>query len=134
MFKLKCGTKQNHTENNGCCGCGRLCVGGLAVAAGVINGLSVMIIAWLASTYAYGLPFVHLVASLYKGYAPGLEGALWGGLWGFLDAFIVAVIFGWIYNGILMCCRCCCSSVCKTKSDKHEKHAHEKEKHEKVKH
>jgi len=127
MFKLNCGPGGNgHKENCECCYCGRLCVGGLAMAAGIVNGLGALILGWLAGAYNFGVPIVHLMGTIYKGYAPGFEGALWGGLWGFIEAFIAALIFGWLYNGIVRCCKCCCGSFCKMKgkSEKHEKTKH----------
>lgn len=114
-------TEVNRDEMKYCIGCGgcrRLCVMGVALAAGIVNGLGMIIMGFLASSYNFGLPMVNLIATVYKGYAPGLHGALWGGLWGFVDAFVAGLVFALIYNGISYCCRCLCKACKMKKSDK----------------
>lgn len=87
--------------NHHCC---RLGVFPFALAIGITSGLGMLIMGLLAMHYHWGTPVVNLVASLYKGYAPTVEGALWGGLWGFIDGFICGIVIVFIYN---ICIRCC---------------------------
>lgn len=69
----------------------------LALAGGIIWGLAILLIGILAM-YGYGMPFVKLFASVYKGYAATWGGAVVGGLWGFVDGLIGCYIFAWLYN------------------------------------
>lgn len=115
MFKHK----RMSDEEKMACHSGRLCVVGVAVAAGIVNGLGMLILALMAAHNNFGVPIVHIVGSVYKGFGPGVPGAFWGLLWGFVDAFIVGLIFAWIYNGISYCCKCCCRGFfCKSKDMK----------------
>jgi hypothetical protein len=112
-----------HEEVKSCdgyCGSRRLCVTGVALAAGVVNGLGMIILGLLAGSYNFGIPMVELISSIYKGYAPGLHGALWGGLWGFVDAFVAGLVFALIYNGISFCCHCLCKACKFKKLEKHK--------------
>jgi hypothetical protein len=110
-----------HNKEESALGCSRLCITSVALAAGLVNGLGLIILALVANeTTNYGVPIIHLLASIYKGYAPGLTGALWGGLWGFLDAFFCGLLFAVIYNWIVYCCKCGCKLYCK-KSSSHRK-------------
>lgn len=85
--------------------CGRLAILPFGIALGVVSGLGSLVLAWLALKYQMGAPMVHQMASLYKSYAPTMEGALWGGLWGFVHGFVVGVLIALIYN---LCLKCCC--------------------------
>lgn len=97
----------------------RLCVGGVAVAAGIVNGVGMLLLAWLAA-YDFGVPIVHIVGSIYKGFGPGIHGALWGFLWGFVDAFIAGLLFAWLYNIIVRWCGCCCKCTTKDVKKSHK--------------
>ena len=88
--------------NHHCC---RLGILPFAFALGITSGLGVMVLGWLAWKFELGTSIVHLSGSLYKGYAPSLEGGLWGGLWGFIDGFVMGLILAIIYNLCLLCCK-----------------------------
>lgn len=80
----------------------------LAVAGGFVCALGTLFLGWTAATHHWGVAMVHLMGSVYTGYAPTMMGGVFGGLWGFADGFISGLIFGWIYNVSLCCCRCRC--------------------------
>ncbi|EKD77120.1 MAG: hypothetical protein ACD_42C00474G0002 [uncultured bacterium] len=83
-------------------------------ALGVISGLSWMITCWLGARFAWGLPLIQTMSSVYNHLAPTLIGGLWGFFWGFLHMFLFGILVVWIYN----CCNCCfcpkesCDSTC----------------------
>lgn len=84
----------------------------LGVAAGLTWSIGVFILALLAAHLELGKPMVDLLASLYAGYGPSIQGGLIGAAWGLLDGFITGFIFAWIYNCVLsVCC-----SLCRSKS------------------
>lgn len=117
---FKCNSKNCHSEGKHCSS-SRLCIFGIAIAAGMVNGLGMLVLGWLATAYNFGVPIIHLMGTVYRGYAPNLEGVLMGSLWGFIDAFIAGLLFALVYNGIICLCKCCCRGCKKNNADIAEK-------------
>lgn len=69
----------------------------LGLSFGIIWGLACLVVGILAM-YGYGVPFVDLMGSLYKGYVISWGGAVIGGIWGFVDGFIAGYLIAWLYN------------------------------------
>lgn len=92
----KCGSGKHHRSY------AKLCPLSLGIASGLVNGLSVLVLAWLGSnTHVHGEMARIMGAS-----------STWGGvLFGFIAGFVGAFIFAWIYNGCLCCWKC--KSKCK---------------------
>jgi len=76
----------------------RLSVKGLGLAFGLVWSLSVLFIGLLAWLFAWGMPVVEILGTVYIGYEASLIGVIIGAVWGFVDGFIGGVIFAWIYN------------------------------------
>ena len=70
------------------------------------NGLAMMLFAWIGWLGGYGVDMIHMVASIYHGYAPTLMGGFMGGAWGFLDGYIFGLVIALFYN-LCLCCPCC---------------------------
>jgi hypothetical protein len=96
-------------ENENKCGSGngkhpksyaKLCPLSLAMAAGLVNGLSVLILAWLGSSGNHMYLHGEIVRRLD---VPGVGGQA---LFGFIAGFVGAWIFAWIYNKCLCCWKC----------------------------
>lgn len=108
--------QEHHEECKGCRKYSKLCPFSLALAAGIVCGLGTMLLGWIAHA-EWGMGAVQMMASVYKGFGPGLTGGLWGALWGFLDGFVTGLVFTLIYNACLCCAkaRCrCCKGKCET--------------------
>jgi hypothetical protein len=84
----------------------RLSVRGLALAAGLLWGGSILGVGLLAAWWGvregsyYGQDFLLMVASLYPGFrgVPEYGDALTGGAYGLLDGLIAGALFAWLYN------------------------------------
>lgn len=83
----------------------KFCPISLGVAFGLANGFCLLVLAWAAMWFGYGVPLVEMIGSFYHGYAATYMGGLFGALWGFIDGFIFGAIVGVIYNFCM--CRCC---------------------------
>ncbi len=92
----------------------KLCPFSLGIALGVTQGLLLFFLACAGHLWHYGITIIHLLASVYSGYAPTIAGGGYGALWGFLDGFVFGFILALIYD----CCLCCCcakTSSCEPK-------------------
>lgn len=103
----KCGSGKQHKSY------ARLCPLSLAIASGLVNGLGVLVLAWLGSS-------AHMHAEVVR--TMGVSG-VWGAvLFGFIAGFVGALVFAWIYNVCLCCWKCrskckkCGSHCCKCSS------------------
>lgn len=89
----------------------RLSVVGLGVALGVMCGVWMFLIGFLALNY--DTPFAKDLILRWKEIYPGIDvtwaGASVAAAWGFLKGFVTGIIFGWLYNLCLCCCTSCCS-------------------------
>lgn len=92
----------------------KLSVCGFGTAFGVIWGLSMLLLAWLAASFDLGLPLVDLFGSLYVGFSADFGGAFIGLGWGLLDGFIFGALLAVVYN--LSVCYCKCPYCKKVKS------------------
>ncbi|OAJ34427.1 bacteriophage holin [Piscirickettsia salmonis] len=79
----------------------RLSVYGLGWAIGIVWGVTLVILAWLAAAYGYAGPVVKLISSVYLGYGPTFFKGFIGGLWGLVDGFIGGVIIAMVYNWVV---------------------------------
>ncbi len=84
-----------------------LSVWSFALAAGLTWAIGTLLLALMSWRLNLGQEMVGVVGSVYKGFAPSWEGALWGLLWGFIDGYIGGLVFAAIYNGFtcVFCCR-----------------------------
>jgi hypothetical protein len=79
----------------------RLSVKGLAWSAGLLWGAALFVTAILNLVFPlYGFAFLHVMRSLYPGYAAtsGLVGAIVLALYGVVDGAVCGALFGWLYN------------------------------------
>lgn len=83
----------------------KLSVCALGLALGVVKGIWLMLLAWAAWKFSYGMPMVEHVAHIYHWYGASFVGGLYGAIYGFVSGFVFGVVFGFIYNFFL--CRCC---------------------------
>lgn len=83
----------------------KLSVWGFAFAAGITWALGTLILGLLSWYFHWGVEMVRVAGTVYKGFAPTLEGSLWGVVWGFADGFIGGLILAAIYNWITSCCK-----------------------------
>ena len=81
----------------------------LGIAFSITEGLFMMLFAWAAGLFGYGIPMIHNIATVCYGYAPSFVGGLFGGVGGLIDGFIFGIVVGWIYNF-------CLCHVCKKSS------------------
>lgn len=86
--------------------CSRLKVFSLGMAIGIATGLWFLLWGWSGWLMGMGHDVIHLVGSVYKGFAPTLIGGLFGGLWGFIDGFLFGIVIAFIYNQCLKCGVC----------------------------
>lgn len=77
----------------------KLDVKALALAAGTLWGLAVLLLGWFGWT-GIGAKIVDALGSVYLGYSPTFIGGILGGLWAFFDGLVTGALFGWIYNGL----------------------------------
>lgn len=76
----------------------KLDVKAFALSFGILWAAGVFVLALLNMSLGFGGQWVELIASVYKGYGPTLQGSLIGMPWAFLDAFIGALLWAWLYN------------------------------------
>lgn len=103
----------------------KLSVCNLAVALGLVWGLSALVLAYLSMCFGIGTALVDVFSTLYYGYDDTLLGGLLGLLWGFVGGFISGAVLAMAYNWCRCCCPCkyckssrCCDSQCSTKEKK----------------
>jgi len=77
----------------------------LGLALGVLWGFWLFTVGLSAYYFAYGIPFVTAMGTLYVGYAPSIAGSLLGGLIGFTDAFCGGLVVAWLYNAFSSWCK-----------------------------
>jgi len=71
------------------------------VALGLVYGVSLVFLAWLAWWFQYGNVWVDFLATVYYGYAASFPGGVLGFFWGFVDFFVLGFVFAWLYNRLL---------------------------------
>lgn len=101
------------TCTSGECSKTKLSVCSLGFALGVTKGLWLLLAAWVAYFFGYGVAMVEHVASFYHGYSATLMGGLWGGLYGLICGFIFGVVIGYFYNFAV----CYCHRKCENKDE-----------------
>jgi hypothetical protein len=69
------------------------------VSLGLTWAVGVILLGW-AAAFGWGTKVVDLLASVYRGYAPGFAGGLVGGAWAFVDAFVAGLIVAALYNAL----------------------------------
>lgn len=83
----------------------------LALALGIVWGLSAASLAWASALFGYGTAMVNLMGSVYIGFNASFLGGLIGLVWGFFDMFIGAWLVILVYRLIgCMSAKCCSSS------------------------
>lgn len=71
------------------------------IAAGIVWGISVFLVAIIAGRTGFMMGFVTALGNYYIGEGPGFIGAFVGMIYGFFDAGIAAYIFALIYNVLI---------------------------------
>ncbi len=77
----------------------------LGLALGVIKGVCLIVLAYAAWIFGFGMPMVEHVASYYHGYHASFVGGLVGGVYGLVGGFIFGYVYGFLYNFFMH--RCC---------------------------
>lgn len=72
-------------------------------AFGLIWGLGLLLLGWSGWLFAYGLPWIRLMGTVYLGFHPTFIGGIIGAIWGFVDFFIFGLLVALVYNA------CCCA-------------------------
>jgi hypothetical protein len=87
----------------------------LGVACGITKGLFLMLFAWSAMHWGYGLTLITEISGVYPGYDASFLGGLYGAGYGLLVGFVFGFLVGLFYN---LCACCCCSrrSCCMAKT------------------
>lgn len=67
------------------------------LAAGVLWGLGVLVLGWMAAA-GWGAGMVQVLGSVYLGYTATFLGGIIGGVWAFVDGAVAGAIFAWLYN------------------------------------
>lgn len=70
----------------------------LGLAFGIVWSLGMFLLGLGAAFFAWGVPMVDVLSSVYIGYGPTIVGSLIGAAWGFADGFIGGAIMAWLYN------------------------------------
>ena len=68
------------------------------LALGTLWAGGIIFMGLLAMVCSWAMPFVDILAVMYRGYSASIIGSLIGALWGFVDAFIGGFLFAWLYN------------------------------------
>ena len=77
---------------------GKLSPSRLGLAAGIIWGLSLFGLTWIAMYTGYAMFWLSQWMDIYPGYNLSMAGSFIGLVYGFIDGFVTLFIFGWIYN------------------------------------
>ena len=75
----------------------KLNIKALALASGILWGLSVLILTLISLWHGHG-EHLGLLSLVYVGYTVSYAGSVIGLIYGFVDGLIVAALFGWLYN------------------------------------
>lgn len=70
----------------------------LALAGGIVWGLSMFVLTILSLYTNYAAPWLQLVGSIYPGYTISWEGSIIGLVYGFIDAAVGLFLLAWLYN------------------------------------
>ena len=78
----------------------KLNVKALAIGLGVSWAFCMLVAGWI-SIFGWGVKFVEVMSSVYRGFAPSFLGGIIGAIWGFIDGAIVGAIIALVYNAIV---------------------------------
>lgn len=70
----------------------------LALTGGILWGIALMLMTWIAMSSGYAQGFLELVMAAYPGYSLSFTGSLIGLALGFVDAFVGLYVFALLYN------------------------------------
>lgn len=73
----------------------------LALTGGILWGVALMLMTWVAMSSGYAQEFLELIMVAYPGYSLSFTGSLIGLALGFVDAFVGLYIFALIYNWLV---------------------------------
>lgn len=59
-----------------------------------------LVFAATSTWFNYGTEFAMILATVYKGYAPTVPGAIIGAVWGFFDAGVGGWLLALLYNAL----------------------------------
>jgi uncharacterized membrane protein (DUF485 family) len=72
----------------------------LGVAGGILWGVSLMVLTWVAMQTGYAENLLNTISVVYPGYSVTLSGSFIGLVLGFVDAFVGLYILALLYNWI----------------------------------
>jgi hypothetical protein len=100
------------------CGCLKLKPISLGFAIGIVSGLCMMALAWVAWKSGFGMMMVQQRAAIFPGYEASFVGGFYGLGWGILVGYVFGLLTGIFYNICICCCSkrcsCCCCNTPKT--------------------
>jgi hypothetical protein len=76
----------------------KLSVKALALASGILWGLSLFIVTWWIILLDGSSMQPTFIGMIYRGYSITPLGSVFGLIWGFFDGLIGGAIFAWLYN------------------------------------
>jgi hypothetical protein len=76
----------------------KLSVKGLALASGILWGLSLFIVTWWIILLDGSSMEPTFIGMIYRGYSITPLGSVFGLIWAFFDGLIGGAIFAWLYN------------------------------------
>lgn len=76
----------------------KLNVKALGLALGTLEAAVFFVFAILAGWLNWGMEWMDLTATIFKGYSTSFGGAIIGAIWGFVDGFIGGSVLAWLYN------------------------------------
>ncbi len=70
----------------------------LGLSAGILWGLSTLIMGLMVHYFAFGTEYVTALGNIYVGYGESLQGSIIGGAMGFVHGLVYGALIAWIYN------------------------------------
>lgn len=76
----------------------KLNVGAFALTAGLVWGVSILIVTWWFMIAGTESPATTMLNQIYFGYSVSAVGSVIGLVWGFVCGTVCGGIFAWLYN------------------------------------
>lgn len=85
----------------------RLSLKGLALSLGIVSGLAVPLLEWLAWNLIYTKTYFVALSAMYMGYEPTLKDSVIDGLSALVIGGIIGAVIATLYNIFSGPCACC---------------------------